>query len=127
MVTRDFLKRYISFVKGQKDPELSAECTEYAAALYSTIRQKAAYSNQNDIACPVTVRTLETMIRLATAHAKLRVSKKVTTEDLDIACKLLYLSLFNADLDAEDEEPKKSTAPAQPAGKSSTGRKRGMQ
>lgn len=45
VVTREFLKRYISFVKGQKDPELTAECTEYAAALYSAIRQKAAYSN----------------------------------------------------------------------------------
>lgn len=127
VVTRDFLKRYISFVKGQKDPELTAECTEYAAALYSAIRQKAAYSNQNDVACPVTVRTLETMIRLATAHAKLRVAKTVTTADLDIACKLIYLSLFQQDMDAEEEEPAKKTAAAQPAGKASAGRKRGMQ
>jgi DNA replication licensing factor MCM3 len=127
VVTRDFLKRYISFVKGQKHPELNAECTEYAAALYSAIRQKAAYGNQNDISCPVTVRTLETMIRLATAHAKLRIAKTVTTPDLDIACKLIYMSLFQEDMDADEEEqPKKSTAAAQPAAKASTGKKRGM-
>jgi DNA replication licensing factor MCM3 len=75
VVTREFLKRYISYTKSLKDPELNADCTEYAAQLYSAIRQKAAYADQNDIACPVTVRTLETMIRLATAHAKLRLAK----------------------------------------------------
>jgi DNA replication licensing factor MCM3 len=97
-------------VKSQNDPELTAECSDYAAALYSAIRQKAAYSNQNDISCPVTVRTLETMIRLATAHAKLRCAKSVTTADLDIACKLIYMSLFQEDMDADDEaeQPKKS-------------------
>lgn len=57
----------------------------------------------------MTVRTLETMIRLATAHAKLRVAKSVTTSDLDIACKLIYLSLFQENMDEDDEEqPKKS-------------------
>ena len=75
VVTREFLKRYISYVKSVKDPELNSDCIEYAANLYSAIRQKAAYADQNKIACPVTVRTLETMIRLATAHAKLRLAK----------------------------------------------------
>jgi DNA replication licensing factor MCM3 len=75
VVTRDFLKRYLSYVKALKAPELNSECTEYAAQLYSAIRQKAAYADQSGIACPVTVRTLETMIRLATAHAKLRLAK----------------------------------------------------
>jgi DNA replication licensing factor MCM3 len=60
-----------------------------AAQLYAAIRQKAAYADQNTFACPVTVRTLETMIRLATAHAKLRLAKQVRTDDIDIATKLI--------------------------------------
>jgi DNA replicative helicase MCM subunit Mcm2 (Cdc46/Mcm family) len=43
VVTRDFLKKYLSFVKSQKAPELDGQCIEYAAQLYSVIRQKAAY------------------------------------------------------------------------------------
>jgi DNA replication licensing factor MCM3 len=38
VVTRDFLKKYISYIKSQKLPELDGDCIEYAAELYSVIR-----------------------------------------------------------------------------------------
>ena len=106
VVTRDFLKKYLSFVKSQKHPEISGDCIEYAAQLYSIIRQKAAYSDQSKISCPVTVRTLETLIRLATAHAKLRLMKEVKTDDLDIALALIHLSIFGEAMDQEDDDDK---------------------
>jgi hypothetical protein len=43
VVTRDFLKKFLCFVKSQKAPELDGDCIDYAAQLYSVIRQKAAY------------------------------------------------------------------------------------
>jgi len=42
----------------------------------------------------VTVRTLETIIRLATAHAKLRFSKTVELTDIDIAVGMLNEAIF---------------------------------
>jgi DNA replication licensing factor MCM3 len=53
---------------------------------------------------PVTVRTLETMIRLSTAHAKLRFSKEVETSDIDIAVNLLNTSIFQENLSSVKEE-----------------------
>jgi DNA replication licensing factor MCM3 len=53
---------------------------------------------------PVTVRTLETMIRLSTAHAKLRFSKEVETSDIDIAVNLLNTSIFQENLSTVKEE-----------------------
>jgi len=84
-LTREFLKKYLSFAKSQKTPEIEMDTVEYAASAYSFLRLKAAKTDQDKVAVPITVRTLETMIRLATAHAKMRISKVVSPEDVDIA------------------------------------------
>lgn len=59
------------------------------------------------------------MIRLATAHSKLRLSKKVETSDIDIAVNLVHLSIFGVpmiededdDLEGQDKS-KKAASPA---------------
>ena len=72
VLTRDFLKKYISYVKSQKDPELSDATLSYTSECYAFLRSRAANYDQNKVSQPVTVRSLETIIRLGTAHAKLR-------------------------------------------------------
>jgi DNA replication licensing factor MCM3 len=94
IVTREFLKKFISFAKAQKAPELAQDCVEYAAQFYSALRTKAQNYDPAKVSVPITVRTLETMIRLATAHAKLRLSKSVEPSDIDVAVSLLNTSIF---------------------------------
>lgn len=40
-VTRDFLKKYLSYAKAQKQPELTNDCVEFAAVFYASLRSKA--------------------------------------------------------------------------------------
>lgn len=103
LVTREFLKKYISWTKSQKAPEIHSDTVGYAASLYGGLRLKAAQHDQNKVAVPVTVRTLETMLRLATAHAKLRQSKSVDMEDIDVAIKLLRMTIFLEKVEPESK------------------------
>ncbi len=49
------------------------------------------------------MRTLETIIRLATAYSKLRMSKTVTPSDIDVAVNLIHLSIFGTEMVDDDE------------------------
>ena len=72
--------------------------------MYSRLRTKASEADQRRVSVPVTVRTLETMLRLATAHAKLRLAKQVEVDDLDVAVKLLNMTIFNEPDQDEEQE-----------------------
>lgn len=104
LVTRDFLKKYLSFMKSQAAPELTDDVLGYTANLYAALRKKAAHFDQNKISQPVTVRTCETLIRLATAHSKLRFSKRVETTDVDVAISMLKETIFNEQIDRKEAE-----------------------
>lgn len=120
LVTRDFLKKFISFIKSQKHPELTDDTLSYTSNVYASIRKKAANYDQNKVSQPVTVRTLETIIRLATAHAKLRFSKNVELSDIDIAVGMLNEAIFQEHIDKKpmtkiDEEMEESDEPEEVA------------
>lgn len=74
-----FLKKYLAFAKQRfAAPEMTAEATEAIAEYYADLRNSAEVR-----ALPVTVRTLETIIRLSSAHAKVRLSPYVELKDVE--------------------------------------------
>lgn len=62
-----FLRKYLHFAKTRMKPVLTEEARECIAGRYAEMR-----SRQNERTLPVTARSLETIIRLASAHAKVR-------------------------------------------------------
>jgi len=80
-----FLKKFIFYVKKRAGPELTPGAELYLAESYSLLRSKAS----NNQGLPVTARTLETMIRLSTAHAKMRLSKVIDKGDACVALEIM--------------------------------------
>lgn len=92
-VSISFLKKYIQYAKQRIKPVLTKKSSEYIVATYSALRNSDP-SETNKRTAPVTARTLETLIRLATAHAKVRLSKTVDVKDAKVAEELLRFALF---------------------------------
>ena len=67
VLQHEFLRKYLHFAKTRMKPVLTEEARECIAGRYAEMR-----SRQDERTLPVTARSLETIIRLASAHAKVR-------------------------------------------------------
>jgi DNA replication licensing factor MCM3 len=74
-----FIKKYIQYAKSRIKPVLTKGAADHIVATYSALRNDELEGNQRKTS-PMTARTLETLIRLATAHAKARLSNRVESE-----------------------------------------------
>jgi DNA replication licensing factor MCM3 len=88
-----FIKKYIQYAKGRPAPVLTKGAADHIVQVYSSLRNESQEGNQKRTA-PLTARTLETLIRLATAHAKARLSAKVELADALEAEVIIRFALF---------------------------------
>lgn len=95
-VTIAFLKKYISYAKRSYTPILSNEAKDRITQLWTQLRETEANGGfvGKVKVMPVTIRTLETLIRLSSAHAKLRLSNTIEMMDCDAAFSLLSFALY---------------------------------
>ncbi|KAM5587716.1 DNA replication licensing factor MCM3 [Rosa sericea] len=103
-LTIKFLKKYIHYAKHRIQPDLTDEASEQIATAYAELRDASSNAKTGGT-LPITARTLETIIRLSTAHAKLKLSRKVTKSDVDAALKVLNFAIYHKELtDMEERE-----------------------
>jgi DNA replication licensing factor MCM3 len=88
-----FVKKYIQYAKTRIKPVLTKGAADHIVATYSALRNDELEGSQRRTS-PMTARTLETLIRLATAHAKARLSNRVETKDAEVAEDILRFALF---------------------------------
>ncbi|KAJ2105670.1 MCM DNA helicase complex subunit [Coemansia sp. RSA 922] len=106
VLSTDFLRRYLYFAKNMVRPALGADAADNLASAYAELRAQASgqaigsrgSTGAVQTTTPITARTLETLIRLATAHAKVRLSPTVDAQDAEIAKGLLRFALFKEDV-----------------------------
>uniref|UniRef100_A0A671PSV3 DNA replication licensing factor MCM3 n=1 Tax=Sinocyclocheilus anshuiensis TaxID=1608454 RepID=A0A671PSV3_9TELE len=93
VVSKAFMRKYIHVAKALS-PVLTQDAANRIAEEYSRLRNQEQLGSDIARTSPVTARTLETLIRLSTAHAKARMSKVVELVDTDVAVELVQFAYF---------------------------------
>ncbi|KAJ1309651.1 hypothetical protein OPQ81_006418 [Rhizoctonia solani] len=110
-----FVKKYIQYAKAKPAPVLTKGAADWIVQVYASLRNDELEGN-NKKTSPLTARTLETLIRLATAHAKARLSSKVEERDAMAAEEILKFALFKEVLKPERRKRRKLNTGAAGAG-----------
>ncbi|KAJ6659649.1 hypothetical protein lerEdw1_018618 [Lerista edwardsae] len=107
IVSVEFMRKYIHVAKMLK-PVLTEEAASIISQEYSSLRSQEQINSDVARTSPITARTLETLIRLSTAHAKARMSKTVDKQDAEAALELVQFAYFKKVLEKEKKRKKQA-------------------
>ncbi|MDI1489803.1 MAG: MCM DNA helicase complex subunit [Ramalina farinacea] len=96
----EFLTSYISYARTKCQPRISPAASEALVTAYVEMRKLGEDVRAAERRITATTRQLESMIRLAEAHAKMRLSDEVTAADVHEAVRLIKSALKQAATDA---------------------------
>ncbi|KAL4730467.1 MCM DNA helicase complex subunit [Fusarium chlamydosporum] len=96
----EFLTLYISYARSKIQPVISQEAAQELVDCYVAMRALGQDVRAADKRITATTRQLESMIRLAEAHAKMRLAETVTRDDVREANRLIQSALKTAATDA---------------------------
>ncbi|KAI1757360.1 MCM2/3/5 family-domain-containing protein [Xylaria castorea] len=108
-----FMKKYIQYCKTRLKPVLTQDASDRIADIYVGLRNDEMEGNQRRTS-PLTVRSLETLIRLATAHAKSRLSNRVEERDALAAEAILRFALFKEVVEDDSRKKRRRTRQVEP-------------
>ncbi|TKA83678.1 hypothetical protein B0A55_00294 [Friedmanniomyces simplex] len=96
----EFLTSYISYARANIHPSITQPAADALVRAYVAMRKLGEDIRAAERRITATTRQLESMIRLAEAHAKMRLSPVVTEADVDEAVRLIQSALKQAATDA---------------------------
>lgn len=97
----EFLTAYISYARAYVHPTITAEAADALVENYVKMRKLGQDVRAAEKRITATTRQLESMIRLAEAHAKMRLATKVTKDDVEEANRLIQAALKTAATDSQ--------------------------
>ncbi|KAF7315586.1 DNA helicase [Mycena indigotica] len=92
IIPQDMLRKYIMYAREKIQPKLYALDQNKLADLFADLRRESLATGS----FPITVRHLESMIRMAEASAKMALREFVRADDIDLAIEVAVGSFINA-------------------------------
>uniref|UniRef100_A0A672FXN0 DNA replication licensing factor MCM2 n=1 Tax=Salarias fasciatus TaxID=181472 RepID=A0A672FXN0_SALFA len=90
-IPQDLLRKYILYAKERVHPKLNQMDQDKVARIYSDLRRESMATGS----IPITVRHIESLIRLAEAHAKLHLRDHVLEDDVNMAVRVALESFIS--------------------------------
>ncbi|KAG6362884.1 hypothetical protein INS49_007979 [Diaporthe citri] len=97
----EFLTSYISYARANIQPTITQPAAQELVEAYIEMRKLGQDVRSAEKRITATTRQLESMIRLAEAHAKMRLATEVTREDVQEANRLIKSALKTAATDSQ--------------------------
>ena len=101
VIDNDLLKKYISYAKQKYNPVLTDEAIVAMKEFYVGLRNMPQIGDGPSKPIPIGARQLEAMVRLAEAHARMRLSEKVEVKDAIAAIDLTKSYLMQVGYDKD--------------------------
>ena len=101
LIEKDLFRKYIAYARQRVRPKLTNEAVEKMKDFYVGLRNRPTIDGQEMMSIPISARQLNSLIRMAEAAAKLRMSEKVEKEDAEVAINLLKYYLEQVGMDEE--------------------------
>jgi len=92
IIPHAFLAKYVMYARKNIHPKITENEQSKIAEFYAQVRQAAVRSG----GLPLTVRHLESILRMATANAKMRLSNSVSRQDIDFAISTMLESFIQS-------------------------------
>jgi DNA replication licensing factor MCM2 len=94
IIPQDLLRKYIQYARTHVRPVLRGNAfdQEKVASLYVALRRESAASG----GVPIAVRHIESIMRMAEAHAKMHLREYVRDDDMDAAIRMMLGSFIDA-------------------------------
>ena len=90
-IPQELLKKYIIYGREKVHPKLHQMDQDKVAKMYSELRRESMATGS----IPITVRHIESMIRMAEAHARMHLREYVTEDDVNMAIRVMLESFID--------------------------------
>ncbi|XP_064614879.1 DNA replication licensing factor mcm2-like [Liolophura sinensis] len=90
-IPQELLRKYIIYAKEKAHPKLHQMDQDKVANMYSALRRESMSTGS----IPITVRHIESMIRMAEAHARMHLRDYVNEDDVNMAIRIMLESFIS--------------------------------
>jgi replicative DNA helicase Mcm len=100
-IERDIFRKYIAYARQRVRPQLTEIAAQRMKEFYVGLRNRPMIDGQEMRTIPISARQLNSLIRMAEAAAKIRMSKTVDESDAFVAINLMKYYLEQAGMDED--------------------------